>query len=100
MRTATLRFPWTLLRKTVTWLRSSVVKKTLWITAQVIWIAVCVVSQIEAYKGYRGVSDWQAEEGLGFEMILLSFPASLVVAGGVRARGDDSWVLRFTTASL
>lgn len=43
------------------------------------WIAICLVSLIEGYKGYRGASDWQVEEGLGFEMIVLSSPASLVV---------------------
>jgi hypothetical protein len=58
------------------------VKKILWIAAQAIWISICVVALIEAYKGYRGLSDWQLEEGLGFEMIVLSFPASLLVIAG------------------
>jgi EamA domain-containing membrane protein RarD len=58
------------------------VKKTFWITAQIVWIAVCLASLIAAYKGYRGTSDWQVEEGLGFEMIVLSFPASLIVLVG------------------
>jgi hypothetical protein len=28
---------------------------------------------------YRGKSDWQIEEGLGFQMMVLAFPASLLV---------------------
>ena len=77
----------TLLCKTTTQPRSSVVKKTLWITAQIIWIAFCLLSLIEAYKGYRGSSDWQVEEGSGFEMLVLSFPASLVVVVGFMLAG-------------
>jgi hypothetical protein len=55
------------------------VKRAIWLTAQFVWLGLCVVALIEAYRSYRGVSDWQLEEGLGFEMILLSFPASLPV---------------------
>jgi hypothetical protein len=59
------------------------VKKTVWIAAQIVWIAICLVALIEANHGYRGPSEWQVEEGLAFEMILLSFPASLVVVMGL-----------------
>lgn len=42
---------------------------------------------IEAYRGYRGISDWQIEEGLGLEMVLLSFPASLLVVLALMVTG-------------
>jgi hypothetical protein len=58
------------------------VKKTFWIAAQIAWIAICLVALVEANHGYRGLSDWQVEEGLAFEMIVLSFPASLFVVMG------------------
>lgn len=87
LRQLTAALSLTLSCKTITRLRSSIVKKTLWITAQIIWIAICLVSLIEAYKGYRGASDWQVEEGLGFEMIVLSFPASLTVVVGFIVAG-------------
>ena len=54
-------------------------KRTVWLIAQIVWLSVCVVALAEAYRGYRGTSDWQVEEGLGFEMLLLSFPASWLV---------------------
>ena len=75
-------------------------KKILWIAAQAIWISICVVALIEAYKGYRGLSDWQLEEGLGFEMIVLSFPASLLVIAGFIFTGNDSRALRFLAPIL
>jgi hypothetical protein len=55
------------------------VKKTIWIIAQILWVAICLAALIDAHKSYRGISDWQVEEGLGFEMIELSFPSSFVV---------------------
>jgi hypothetical protein len=63
------------------------VKKALWIVAQIIWLAICLLTLIEAYRGYRGVSDWQVEEGLAFEMMVLSFPSSFAVAIGLTATG-------------
>jgi hypothetical protein len=63
------------------------VKRIIWILAQVLWLAICFAALIEAYKSYRGISDWQVEEGLGFEMIVLSFPASLVVVAGFMLTG-------------
>ena len=62
-------------------------KKTLWIAAQIAWIAICVVALIEAHQGYRGASDWQVEEGLAFEMMVVSFPSSFAVAIGLAATG-------------
>lgn len=62
-------------------------KRTIWLIAQFVWLGLCVVAVIEAYKGYRGVSDWQLEEGLGFEMVILSFPASLLVVLAFMATG-------------
>jgi hypothetical protein len=63
------------------------VKKTLWIVAQIVWVAICLLALIEAHQGYRGASDWQVEEGLAFEMIVLSFPSSFAVAIGLASTG-------------
>ena len=62
-------------------------KKTVWIAAQNIWVALCLLALIEARQGYRGASDWQMEEGLAFEMMVLSFPSSFVVAIGLASTG-------------
>ena len=62
-------------------------KKTLWIVAQIIWVAICLLAVIEARQGYRGASDWQVEEGLAFEMMVLSFPSSFAVAIGLASMG-------------
>ena len=40
-----------------------------------------------ALRGYRGNSDWQVEEGLFAEMIVLGFPSSLLVMGGLMVAG-------------
>jgi hypothetical protein len=42
---------------------------------------------VYAYKGYQGSSDWKVEEGLAFEMMVLSFPASFLVAAGLTLAG-------------
>jgi len=63
------------------------VRKIIWILAQVLWLAICLAALIDANKSYRGTSDWQVEEGLGFEMIVLSFPASFVVVAGFMLTG-------------
>jgi hypothetical protein len=55
-------------------------KKVLGVLVRIAWVAICVIALVNAHKGYRGISDWQMEEGLAFEMLVLSFPASLVVA--------------------
>ena len=62
-------------------------KRTLWIVAQIIWVAICVLALIEARQGYRGASDWQMGEGLAFEMMVLSFPSSFAVAIGLASTG-------------
>lgn len=54
-------------------------KRTLCLLGQAIWIGLCIFALVGAYQGYRGTSDWQVEEGLGFEMIVMSFPASMLV---------------------
>ena len=51
------------------------------------WLAICVAALVGALRGYRGKSDWRMEEGLGAEMIVLGFPASLLVAIGFMAVG-------------
>jgi hypothetical protein len=43
------------------------------------WLAICVAALVGALHGYQGRSDWKMEEGLGFEMLVLGFPASLLV---------------------
>ena len=62
-------------------------KKTVRIVAQIIWVAICVLALIEARQGYRGASDWQMDEGLAFEMMVLSFPSSVLVAIGLASTG-------------
>jgi EamA domain-containing membrane protein RarD len=62
--------------------RSLVVRKIVWILAQVLWLAICLAALIDAYKSYRDISDWQVEEGLGIEMMVLSFPGSFAVVAG------------------
>ena len=62
-------------------------KRAIWLIAKIVWLGLCVVALVEAYRGYRGPSDWQVEEGLGFEVILLSFPASMLVVLAFIATG-------------
>lgn len=50
-------------------------------------VAVCVIALVNAQKGYRGFSDWQMEEGLAFQMLVLSFPSSFIVAVGLALTG-------------
>ena len=57
-------------------LRSSIVRKIARILIRMIWLAMCLIALVYAYKGYQGSSDWKLEEGLAFEMMALSFPAS------------------------
>jgi hypothetical protein len=42
---------------------------------------------VNVHKGYRGTSDWQMEEGLAFQMLVLSFPTSPVVVVGLALTG-------------
>jgi hypothetical protein len=62
-------------------------KKTLGVLLRVAWVAICIIALVNAHKGYRGTSDWQMEEGLAFQMLVLSFPSSLVVAAGLALTG-------------
>jgi hypothetical protein len=55
------------------------VRKTARILVRVIWLAMCLTALVYAYKGYHGYSDWKLEEGLAFEMMALSFPASFLI---------------------
>ena len=64
-----------------------VMKKALWVLAHVAWLAICVVALVDALRGYQGISDWKMEEGLAFQMIVLSFPSSLLVATGLTLTG-------------
>jgi hypothetical protein len=56
-----------------------VMKKALWLLVRVAWLAICVVALLNAYRGYQGISDWKMEEELAFQMIVLSFPSSLLL---------------------
>jgi len=51
------------------------------------WLAICVTALVYAYKGYQGFSDWKLEEGLAFEMMALSFPASIIVVAALILAG-------------
>jgi hypothetical protein len=64
-------------------LRSSIVRKTAGILGRTTWLALCLTALIYAYKGYQGSSDWKLEEGLAFEMMALSFPASLLAVAAL-----------------
>ena len=57
--------------------------KTFGILIRVVWVATCVTAFVFAYKGYNGISDWRVEEGLAWEMWVLSFPASYLVVFGL-----------------
>lgn len=46
------------------------------------WLAICVAALVGALHGYHGRSDWKVEESLASEMIVLGFPASLLVVIG------------------
>jgi len=63
------------------------VRKAAGILARIVWLAICLTCLVYAYKGYQGPSDWKVEEGLAFEMIVLSFPSSFVVGAGLTLAG-------------
>ena len=63
------------------------VTKAARIAVQVIWLALCITAFAHAYRDYQGSSDWELEEGLALEMMILSFPASLAVMVAVMALG-------------
>jgi hypothetical protein len=57
-------------------------KRFLGLFTRFVWLTICVVALIGALRGYQGKSDWKMEEGLAFEMLVLGFPVSLLVALG------------------
>jgi hypothetical protein len=61
----------------------SIVRKTAEILGRTIWLATCLTALVYAYKGYQGSSDWKLEEGLAFEMMAVSFPASFLVVAAL-----------------
>jgi hypothetical protein len=62
-------------------------KKTLGVLVRSAWVAICIIALVNAHKGYRGTSDWQMDEGLAFQMLVLSFPSSFAVAVGLALTG-------------
>ena len=42
---------------------------------------------MNAHRSYRGTPDWEMEEALAFQMMVLSFPSSFLVALGVALAG-------------
>jgi len=50
--------------------------KTIGILIRVVWLAVCDVALVFAFKSYDGSSDWRVEEGRG-ESIIFGTPPSL-----------------------
>jgi hypothetical protein len=62
-------------------------KKAFGLLVRIAWVAICIIALLNARKGYRGISDWQMEEGLAFQMLVLSFPSSFVVAVGLALTG-------------
>jgi hypothetical protein len=67
--------------------RSTIMRKLVLIAIRLAWLAVCLTALIGALRAYQGSSDCKMEEGLAFEMMVLSFPASLVVAVGLVLMG-------------
>jgi len=61
------------------WNRASLMA-ALSLALRIAWTAVCVAALIDALHGYQGGADWKMEENLGFEMIVLGFPGSYIVA--------------------
>jgi hypothetical protein len=57
------------------------------ILIRMIWLAMCLIALVYAYKGYQRSSDWKLEEGLAFEMMALSFPASLLIVAALVLAG-------------
>jgi hypothetical protein len=61
--------------------------KVIVILVRVVWLSLCIASLVYAHIGYQGNADWRLEENLGFEMIILSFPASVIVVAGIMLLG-------------
>ena len=63
------------------------VRKTAGVLGRTIWLAMCLTALVYACKGYQGSSDWKLEEGLAFEMMAVSFPASFLVLAALVLAG-------------
>jgi hypothetical protein len=72
-------------------------KRAVALLARAVWLSACVAALVYAHLGYQGSSDWRLEEGLAFEMMILAFPASLVVVAGLVLIGG---VLHFLGLAL
>jgi hypothetical protein len=64
-----------------------VVRGILGVLVRIVWLAICFTALVYAHRGYQGISDWKMEEGLAFEMMVLSFPSSVLVAAGLALAG-------------
>jgi hypothetical protein len=62
-------------------------KRAAAIAVRLTWLAMCVMVLIDSHRAYKGSSDWKTEECLGFQMMILSFPVSYLVAGGLFLAG-------------
>ena len=74
-------------------------KKALGVLVRIAWVASCIIALVNAHKGYRSTSDWQMEEGLALQMLVLSFPSSLVVAVGLALIGAMLGLFRLALPS-
>jgi hypothetical protein len=68
-------------------LRSPIVKRVTLIVLRLVWLAACLTALVGSDMEYQGRSDWKTEENLAFEMVVLSFPASCLVAAGLMLTG-------------
>jgi hypothetical protein len=64
-----------------------IVRKILGVLVRILWLAICLTALVNAYRDYQGTSDWKMEEGLAFQMMVLSFPSSLLVATALTLTG-------------
>lgn len=62
-------------------------KKALGVILRVGWLAICVMALVRAHREYQGISDWKMEERLAFQMMVLSFPSSFLIAAGLALTG-------------
>ena len=66
---------------------SDLMRQALKIFAQFVWLGLCVAALAISLHFYQGTSDWKMEEGLAWDMIVLGFPTSLLVAFGLALIG-------------
>ena len=62
-------------------------KWTVGVFVRIAWLAICVMALVYAHHAYLGSSDWEMEEGLALQMMVLSFPSSFLVAVGLALTG-------------